>query len=248
MSTARFFPAGLNRQPEIASDSDAAQTFGIQRQGGQMSWITSILGSSIGKKFLMSVTGLCFCLFLVGHLAGNLSIYAGSDAFNSYAAHLHALGPLVRLAEIGLLVLALIHVLTGLTLVYGNFKARPVRYRVNRNAGGRSLGSATMPYSGVLLLAFVIYHLANFHFVDKTHTTIFAVVSAAFSSPITLAIYVAAMIIAALHVSHGFWSAFQTIGANHPKYMPSLRLLSVGLALAFGIGFGFIPIFVSFVL
>ncbi|MDH4204293.1 MAG: succinate dehydrogenase cytochrome b subunit [Desulfobacteraceae bacterium] len=210
-----------------------------------MNWLTNTFGSSVGKKLMMAVTGLFFCVFLVLHLAGNLTIYIGKDAFNSYAQHLHSLGPLLTLAEWGLLIFAVTHISTGLLLFYQNYKARPTRYAVNKRAGGRTLGSATMPYTGVILLLFVIYHLFNFHFVDKTHTTIFQIVSNAFAQPGYVLIYTFAMIIAAVHVSHGFWSAFQTLGANHPKYTPLLRGLSIVFSLIVGIGFGFIPVYVS---
>ena len=210
-----------------------------------MNWLTNTFGSSLGKKLMMAVTGLFFCVFLLLHLAGNLTIYMGKDVFNSYAEHLHSLGPLLTLAEWGLLIFAVIHISTGLFLFYQNFKARPTRYAVNKRAGGRTIGSATMPYTGVILLLFVIFHLLNFHFVDKTDTTIFQIVSTAFSKPGYVLIYMFAMIIAAVHVSHGFWSAFQTIGANHPKYMPLLRGLSIVFSLIVGIGFGFLPIYIS---
>jgi succinate dehydrogenase / fumarate reductase cytochrome b subunit len=209
-----------------------------------MNWITGTLGSSIGKKLMMAITGISFCGFLTAHLAGNLTIYGGKEAFNSYAEHLHALGPLVTVAEIGLLAFALVHVITGLVLFLGNLKARPVRYAVNKSAGGRTLGSATMPYTGVILLAFIVLHLINFHFVDKTDTTIFNIVSNAFGNPVYVVIYIVAMIVAAIHVSHGFWSAFQTIGANHPKYMPLIRTLSIVFAVVVGVGFGFLPIYI----
>lgn len=210
-----------------------------------MNWIIKTLQSSVGKKLMMAITGLGFCGFLAGHLGGNLTIYGGREMFNGYAEHLHSLGIVLTFIEWCLLFFAVVHVLTGLTLFYQNWKARPVRYRVNKRAGGRTWGSATMPYSGILLLAFVVYHLINFHFADKTHTTIFDLVSRAFSNPITVIAYIAVMIIAALHVSHGFWSAFQTLGANHPKYMPIIRALGLIFALAVGIGFGTLPIFIS---
>jgi succinate dehydrogenase / fumarate reductase, cytochrome b subunit len=210
-----------------------------------MNWLFRTLTSSVGKKILMSITGLCFCGFLAGHLGGNLTIYGGKEMFNSYAEHLHGLGVLLTFAEWGLLILALIHVFTGLTLFYQNFKARPVSYRVNKNGGGRTLGSSTMPYTGVLLLAFVVFHLANFHFVDKTDTTIYAIISEAFGNPFYVMLYIAAMAVAAVHVSHGFWSAFQTLGANHPKYMPLIQKLGLVFALIVGIGFGALPIFIS---
>jgi succinate dehydrogenase / fumarate reductase cytochrome b subunit len=211
-----------------------------------MNWITRTFGSSVGKKLLMALTGLGFIGFLTAHLAGNLSIYAGRDAFNSYAQHLHSLGPILTVFELGLLTLAVIHVLTGLLLFYQNWKARPDRYRVYRSSGGRSIGSATMPYTGFLILLFVIFHLTNFSFVDKSQTTIFDIVSGSFQNPAYVLIYVAAMIVVALHVSHGFWSLFQTLGANHPKYMPIITGAGLVVSVLFGLGFGFIPLYISF--
>ncbi len=210
-----------------------------------MNWLINSITSSVGKKILMSVTGLCFCGFLAGHLAGNLTIYGGKEMFNSYAEHLHSLGVLLVFAEWGLLIMAVVHVLTGLTLFYQNYNARPVRYHVSKSGGGRTLGSRTMPYTGILLLAFIIFHLINFHFVDKTDTTIHSIVTEAFSNPLYVALYIAAMVVAAIHVSHGFWSAFQTIGANHPKYMPIIKVAGLVFALVVGIGFGTLPIFIS---
>ena len=210
-----------------------------------MNWLTNTLGTSVGKKLMMAITGLGFCVFLIAHLAGNLTLYAGKDAFNSYAEHLHSLGPLLNVAELGLLFFAVIHVLTGAILFYQNFKARPVRYSVNKNAGGRTIGSRTMPYTGFFLLLFIIFHLLNFHFVDKTNTTIFQIVSSSFAKPGYVFFYTVAMIVAAIHVSHGLWSAFQTIGANHPKYMPFIKGASFVISLIVGIGFGFIPLYIA---
>jgi len=211
-----------------------------------MNWIVQTLGSSVGKKLLMAVTGLGFIGFLIAHLAGNLSIYAGRDAFNSYAEHLHSLGPLLNLAEIGLLALAVVHVFTGAVLFYQNWQARPARYHLYKTSGGRSIGSATMPYTGFLILLFVIFHLNNFSFVDKTDTTIFEIVARSFQQPAYVILYVAAMIVVALHVSHGFWSLFQTLGASHPKYTPILTALGIVVSVVFAVGFGFIPLYITF--
>ncbi len=211
-----------------------------------MNWLINTVGTSIGKKLFMAITGLCFIGFLAVHLAGNLTLYGGGDLFNAYAEHLHSLGVLVNLAEWIMLTLAVVHVFTGAWLFYQNLAARPSRYAYNSRAGGRTWGSATMPYTGLIILLFVILHLANFHFVDKTGTTIYQIVSTVFNNPAYVLFYVLAMIVAAIHVSHGFWSAFQTIGANHPKYMPLIMGGSIGIAVIFGIGFGFLPIFVAF--
>lgn len=209
-----------------------------------MNWIASALGSSIGKKLMMAITGISFCGFLAAHLAGNLTIYGGQDAFNSYAEHLHSLGPFLTGAELVLLAFFLVHVTTGVVLFWQNLRARPVRYAVNKSAGGRTLGSATMPYTGALLLAFIVFHLLNFHFVDKTDTTIFNIVADTFSNTGTVLIYIAAMVVAAVHVSHGFWSAFQTVGANHPNYMPLIRTVGIVFAVVVGVGFGFLPVYI----
>ena len=212
-----------------------------------MKWLLTTLGSSIGKKLMMAVTGLSFIGFLAGHLAGNLTIYGGGDAFNSYAEHLHSLGILVNVAEVVLLSLFTVHVLCGLWLFWQNNQARPLDYSVNRNPGGKTIGSATMPYTGLLILAFIVFHLINFHFVDKTNTTIFQIVSTAFQNPVYVGVYVLAMVVVALHVSHGFWSLFQTLGFNHPKYMPAITAGGWILSVIFGLGFGFLPIYIAFI-
>ena len=211
-----------------------------------MKWLVATLRSSIGKKLMMALTGLSFIGFLAVHLAGNLTIYGGPEAFNAYAEKLHSFGSLLVVSEFGLLALALVHIITGLTLFIQNWKARPVRYHSDAPAGGRTLSSKTMPYTGILILIFVIFHLLNFSFIDKGDRTIYTIVSTAFQSPAYVLLYVTAMVLVALHVRHGFWSAFQTLGANHPKYMPAISIVSILLGIAFGIGFGLLPLFITF--
>jgi len=208
-----------------------------------MTWLAHLLWTSIGKKLVMAATGLCFCSFLVVHLAGNLTLYGGGALFNAYAENLHRFGAVLGIAEWGLLFLSILHILTGITLFFENRSARPIRYKMDRRAGGRSLGSATMPYTGLLLLAFVTYHLLDFHFVDKTDLTIYQIVTRAFAHPGIVALYVAAMVVVAVHISHGFWSAFQSIGTDHPKYASMVKSAGILLSLVFGFGFGLIPIY-----
>ena len=210
-----------------------------------MEWIKQTLWSSIGKKLMMALTGLAFIVFLVAHLAGNLTLYGGGEAFNAYAEKLHSLGALLTILELGLLLFAAIHVFTGLVLFLQNRQARPTSYSHYTSSGGRSLSSRTMPYTGLIILGFVIFHLINFSFVDKSDRTIFQIVSAAFANPLYVVIYMAVMIIVALHVRHGFWSAFQTLGGNHPKYMPAIMVLSIVLGLAVALGFGFLPVYIA---
>lgn len=212
-----------------------------------MNWVISTLGSSIGKKLMMAVTGLGFVGFLTVHLIGNLTLYGGQDLFTSYVNHLHALGPLITVAELGLLAFAIIHIVIGSLLFYQNLMARPVRYKVNKDAGGRTIGSITQPYTGYIILVFVIFHLINFHFAEHTNETLFRLVFTTLTSPLYMITYVLAMIAVALHVSHGFWSLFQTLGANHPKYMPIIQKLGIAVSVVFGVGFGLIPIFISLI-
>jgi succinate dehydrogenase / fumarate reductase cytochrome b subunit len=150
---------------------------------------------------------------------------------------------LVTLFELGLLTFAVLHVGSGLILFYQNFRSRPNRYAVNSSGGGRTIGSRTMPYTGLLILVFVIFHLSNFTLADKTGTTIYEIVSRTFTNPLTVVLYVLAMAVAAFHVSHGFWSAFQTLGANHPKYMPFIRGAGIVFSIVIGLGFGLLPIY-----
>jgi succinate dehydrogenase / fumarate reductase cytochrome b subunit len=209
-----------------------------------MNWLFQFLWSSVGKKLMMAVSGLCFCLFLLGHLAGNLTIYGGGDAFNAYAQRLHSLGILLAIFNLGLIFFAVIHVATGLSLFISNLRARPDRYQLDERAGGRTWSSVTMPYTGLIILAFVIFHLINFTFADKTNTTIFEIVSTAFASPVYIVTYILAMVIVGMHVRHGLWSAVQTLGANHPKYMPTIMILSILFGLLVGVGFGILPLYI----
>ena len=188
-----------------------------------MNWLLISFSSSIGKKQIMAITGLCFCLFLATHLAGNLMIYGGKEMLNAYSARLHSLGPVINAIELGLLAFALLHVFLATLLYLQNLRARPARYVVKKNAGGRTLSSFLMPYTGLYLLIFVVIHLFTFHFADRSSRTLSQLMDDVFASPLYVVFYIFSVIVAAVHVKHGFWSAFQTIGADHPKYMPLIR-------------------------
>ena len=207
-----------------------------------MNWVTRTFGTSVGKKQLMAVTGLLFLLFLTTHLLGNLSLYGGPLSFVSYAEHLHALGKILLAAEIGMAVALVVHVTTAVFLFFENRAARPIRYEVDKG-GGRTLSSQTMPYTGLLILAFLGVHLATFshHVVDQSRRNIFQIAASVFSNPVFLAIYVIGVIVVAFHVRHGLWSAFQTVGASHPKYMPFIQRFSIVFAVIVAIGFGSLP-------
>ncbi|MGD1975314.1 MAG: succinate dehydrogenase cytochrome b subunit, partial [Desulfobacterales bacterium] len=163
-----------------------------------MNWYLFILGSSVGKKILMAITGLCLIGFLAIHLLGNMMAFAGADAFNGYAAKLHSLQPYLSVFNIGLAALGLVHIAIGTILFFENRKARPARYKVYQNPGGRTIGSNTMPYTGLLILIFVTFHLLKFTFVDKSVTPIYQQMATTFANPLWVLVYVVAMVIVAV--------------------------------------------------
>lgn len=202
-----------------------------------------IIGSSVGKKILMAGTGLCLIGFLTFHLLGNFMAFAGAETFNDYAKKLHSLQPYLTVFNIGLLAVGLVHIVVGTILFFENLKARPKKYSVYKNPGGRTIGSDTMPYTGILILLFVILHLFKFTFVDKSVTPIYQLMAATFTNPFWVILYVVSMIVVAVHISHGFWSMFQTFGLNHPHHMPLIMRLGLVVTFVFGIGFGILPIY-----
>jgi len=178
-----------------------------------MERLRDLIASSIGKKELMALTGLAFIGFLVIHLAGNLTIFAGSGTFNSYAEKLHSLGVLIELAELGLLAIGLVHIVFATIILLQNMAARPQGYAVKAGEGGRSLASRSMIFTGPYILLFVIFHLLHFTFIDKGGDTIAVIVAARFHDPVWVAFYSFSMLTVGLHISHGLWSGFQTIGS-----------------------------------
>ncbi|MHB8790074.1 MAG: succinate dehydrogenase cytochrome b subunit [Desulfobulbaceae bacterium] len=188
-----------------------------------MSWFTRAVSSSVGKKYIMALTGLLLGGFLLVHAAGNSTIFLGRSVFLAYASHLHALEIAVAIAEMMLLALFLTHIVTGLILFLENRRARTSRYAVCSSAGGSTWGSATMPYTGILVLAFLLLHLVNFRFIDHG-ASIADIVAGVLSRPLYASLYTIGLGALALHVSHGFWSLFQSAGVNHPKYDRLIRM------------------------
>ncbi len=208
-----------------------------------MNWYMFLLGSSVGKKILMAVTGLCLIGFLAVHLLGNTMAFVGAEAFNDYAKKLHSLEPYFTVFNIGLLTIGLLHIIVGILLFFENLRARPNNYEVFNNPGGMTFGSKTMPYTGILILIFVIMHLLKFTFVDKSVIPIYQQMAATFANPGWVLMYVVAMVIVAFHISHGFWSLFQTFGINHPRYTPLIMGLGLVVTLVIGVGFGILPVY-----
>ena len=183
--------------------------------------------SSIGRKQLVAVTGLLLCGFLVGHLAGNLLLMVSSNAFNLYAHKLFSLGPMLYVIEAGLAGIFILHLGLAFKLNMENMKSRGKYEQKTKTGRGTTFASQTMPYTGLILLIFdgVVMR-------DLYRTTI-----EYFSSPIATAWYVFAMLTAALHTSHGFASAFQSMGWNHGKYFKNVKRLGLIYAILVGAGF-----------
>jgi succinate dehydrogenase / fumarate reductase cytochrome b subunit len=212
--------------------------------------------SSIGRKHLMAVTGLLLCGFLVGHLTGNFLLLVGSDAFNIYGYKLASLGAGLYVIEAGLALIFLVHLGLAVKLTLENKAARGnQKYAVKRMTGrGTTIFSATMPVTGLVLLAFIISHLCGIKFGTHYTTTVdgvemrdlYRTTLEHFSNPAVAAWYAFAMICAAFHTAHGFASAFQSLGLTHGKYSPKVKVVSYLYALFVGGGFSFLALWAYF--
>jgi succinate dehydrogenase / fumarate reductase cytochrome b subunit len=218
-----------------------------------MIWLWRLASSSIGKKFLMGLTGFGLMGFLVTHLAGNLLIFVGPDAYNGYAAALEH-NPLLIPAEIGLAGLFALHIALALVLTSENASARPVPYAVGsriQGKGGRNPANGTMFISGAIVLVFIILHLLTFKFahhdMDAQHRKDFYKIAMDVFSRTPYALwYIFAVCVLGLHVRHGLQSAFRSVGFRHPKYHCALEFLSVGFGYFIAIGYASIPFVIYF--
>ena len=201
----------------------------------------TLFDSSIGKKVVMAVTGLILFGFVIGHMTGNLLVFLGAKALNDYSLSLrdflHGAG--LWIARAVLLVSVVLHIWAAYSLTMMNRAARPVGYR-EWKARESTYASRTMRWSGVLLLAFIIYHLLHFttgtlhpDFVpgDVYHNVIVGLRQA----PAAI-FYIISMVALGFHLYHGAWSMLQTLGLNHPRWNKLRFAISVGLAAAVVVG------------
>lgn len=224
------------------------------------------LTSSIGKKYVMGVTGLSLLGFMVTHLLANLTLYVGPETFNQYPHELKAMGPLLTVAEIGLLVLFATHIVMA-GVLFRDKEASSGKYVASRKTkGGNSrfnLASTKMSITGGVLFLFLLLHVAQFrfaglwksNFAEYTTTVngeeaidLYRLVAETFQSPVWVAVYVVVMLVFGMHIRHGFWSAFQSLGAMKPEWSKQIYAAGAVIAAIFTIGFLFIPIyFLAFV-
>lgn len=218
-----------------------------------------MLKSSVGKKVIMGVTGLILILFITGHVLGNMSLYAG-DAINAYAVHLRDLGPVLWLIRLSMLAIFLIHIGIGISLTLENKAARPLSYHQKENLR-TGFAAETMMISGLVLLAFVVYHVLHFtlHSIgipvgisqqidagtlldEVGRFDVYTMVVASFKQILTVAVYIIGMIFLLLHVSHGFGSFFQSLGLNREATIPKFNAAGKLFALVIFLGYISIPL------
>jgi succinate dehydrogenase / fumarate reductase, cytochrome b subunit len=213
-----------------------------------MNIVSRLFKTSVGKKYLMAITGQCFCAFLVLHLAGNLTLFAGKDIFNTYASKLEGLGILVYVAEAVLIALALVHIIAALKLTFTNKNARPIDYTLNNSGGSfrKYFAAGTMIFSGVAILVFLIFHLLHFKFPERGTDGLYGLVQITFNNPYWVAFYVGFVAILATHLSHGFQSAFQSLGINHPRFTPFIKKLGCLYAVTMWAGYTVLPLYMHF--
>jgi succinate dehydrogenase cytochrome b subunit len=204
--------------------------------------------------FVMGITGLLLCGFLVAHLAGNLLLFLGAEWFNDYAHKLHAQWELLAMAEAGLLLLFLVHIYLAISLTIGNSKAREEQYAIKQpKVPGRIVGAnGWMFASGAVVLGFVLLHLADLRLAQaginlrglEYQDSDFQNTVMILSNPISRVVYAIGAIILGVHVSHGFASAFQSLGLNHPKYTRLIKVIGQIFAVVIAVGFASLALFI----
>ncbi len=220
-----------------------------------MNWIVVFLKSSLGKKIIMSLTGLFLCLFLVVHLAGNLQLlkYDEGEAFNSYA-YFMTHNPLITVISYGTYLFIFLHTIQGLVLYFQNRASRKKGYATKKSSG-TSFSARNMALLGSFILLFLITHMGDFWY--KMHMkylptvsyegyeniqNLYIRVSLAFDQWWIVLFYVIGMIVLGFHLQHGFQSAFQTLGLNHKKYTPIIKGFGILFCIVLSAGFVSIPI------
>ncbi len=249
-----------------------------------MSWVKNVVTGSLGKKFLMSLTGLFLITFLVVHLIGNLQLLKddGGYAFNTYSVFMTT-NPIIKTVSYILYFSILLHVFVSIALTIKNSKARPTGYRVNKPGSTSIWQSRNMGILGTIVLIFLVIHLQGFwaqykwgdmpyvkyEFNDVgevsrssianqdvteelkheegVYRDLFMVVEDAFAQWWIVAIYVVSMIGLAFHLSHGFQSAFQTLGINHASYTPTIKFVGMVFSIVIPALFAWIPIYFFFI-
>jgi succinate dehydrogenase / fumarate reductase, cytochrome b subunit len=240
----------VNQQPREQAASAAAPT--VPTAAPPRRFICAFCHSSVGKKMIVAITGIVLIVFVIGHLLGNLQIFLGPDWINGYSQHLRDLGPLLWLIRLFLLVTVILHIYFTIQLAIENRRARPQPY-AEKEYVKATFASRHMVMSGLIVLAFILYHLAHFSF-RKTdprfallkpdplgHYDVYSMMVYGFQNYYVSGFYVLGLFLLALHLSHGSSSFFQSLGLNDKKLTPRLALGGRVFAWLLFVGYTSIP-------
>ena len=217
-----------------------------------------LLFSSIGKKLFMGISGLMLSGFIILHLVGNLTLLMPDGwAFNYYAHTLQSFGYLTYFLELVLAGVFLLHFVYAIFVTYDNWVARGVKYRVVTNAkhtSRKTIASSTMIYTGLLVMAFLIKHLIDLKYGSyyeitydgETVRDLYRTTLEFFADPINVGLYTVIMILLGYHLSHGVWSAFQSLGIDGIKFTPAMIVIATIFAFIMAVGFIYIPAHIYF--
>ncbi len=221
-----------------------------------MQWLLNFLTSSIGRKIIMSLSGLFLVTFLIVHLLGNFQLLAGDggQAFNEYA-YLMTSNPLIKFISIGFYLLILLHAFLGIVIYYKNKGAKGVSYSKSSNANV-TWASKNMALLGTLIFAFLLLHMGDFWYMMKftdelpmvtydgeAVKDLYTRVAISFKNPLIIVAYLVGLLALALHLWHGFQSAFQTLGLNHKKYTPIIQGFGKIFSIVVPLAFAVIPVY-----
>src|SRR5580692_10565949 len=203
--------------------------------------------STVGKKIVMAVTGILLFVFVIGHLLGNLQVFEGPAKLNAYGAFLHSIGEFLWPVRIILLIAVTLHIVATVQLALRKKRARPIEYSVKK-AIASSYASRTMYWSGPIVLAFIIFHLlhltAGYIHPGAAYVEgdVYHNVVSGFQVWWVSLSYIIAVSLLGVHLSHGLWSMFQSVGIHQPKYTGALKKAAMIIALLIVLGYISIPI------
>ncbi len=221
---------------------------------------SAILGSSLAKKYWMAATGLFLCLFLMGHLAGNLQLFIpgeeGQLQFNAYA-YFMTHNPVVKILSYVTYFSILFHAFDGILLTVNNYKARPTKYAYSKPSANSHWTSRNMGILGTIILIYIIVHMANFWYVmhwgeipmdaagnKDLHTVVIAAFTDGTIGLVYTLGYSLAMLAIGFHLWHGVFSAFSSLGLKTPKVEKPLKVLAYSFAVVVPVLFASIPIYI----
>lgn len=223
-----------------------------------MKQIIALFTSSVGRKYLMALTGAALVLFVIGHLVGNLQIFGDPDLINSYGAFLHSKPALLWVVRLSMLSIVGVHIWSAVTLALDNKAARPVPYAGGIKPVGASYASRTMIMSGLIVAAFIVYHLLHYtvqlsainftgkdfgEFKDELERhDVYKMMIVGFRQPIVSLFYIVAVGLLCLHLSHGISAMFQSLGIKNKYYGQVIDKVAKVIAVVIFLGYASIPI------